>query len=165
MPTFNKRSIYPTSNLTNITTPNYVYCKDIVVYNNNSNNFFYRSSPWSDNIQEFIGKEIPQPPNWLTLNFKPGYNDKNIMFPTTILDMGPRDSYISEICNDPNFKGYMANQFRSTSYNENGDIIQIGFLSRILNANFRQALIPISSGGNDSEGKGLIQFFNSYLCY
>ena len=55
----------------------------------------------------------------------------------------------------------MANQFRSTSYNENGDIIQIGFLSRILNANFRQALIPISSGGNDSEGKGLIQFFNS----
>jgi len=161
MPTFNKRSIYPTSNLTNITTPNYVYCKDIVVYNNNSNNFFYRSSPWSDNIQEFIGKEIPQPPNWLTLNFKPGYNDKNIMFPTTILDMGPRDSYISEICNDPNFKGYMANQFRSTSYNENGDIIQIGFLSRILNANFRQALIPISSGGNDSEGKGLIQFFNS----
>jgi hypothetical protein len=75
---------------------------------------------------------------------KPGYNDKNIMFPTTILDMGPRDSYISEICNDPNFKGYMADQFRSTSYNENGDIIQIGFLSRILNENFRQALIPIS---------------------
>jgi hypothetical protein len=161
MPSFNKRSIYPANNLTNISTPNYVYCKDIVVYNNISNNFYYRSSPWSDNSQEFIGKEIPQPPNWITLNFKPGYNDKNIMFPTTILDMGPRDSYISEICNNPNFKGYMSDQYRSTSYNDNSDIIQIGFLSRILNENFRQRMIPITTGGNNSEGKGITQFFNS----
>ena len=161
MPSFNKRSIYPANNLTNISTPNYVYCKDIVVYNNISNNFYYRSSPWSDIVQEFIGKEIPQPANWITLNFKPGYNDKNIMFPTTILDMGPRDSYISEICNNPNFKGYMSDQFRSTSYNDNSDIIQIGFLSRILNENFRQVMIPITTGGNNSEGKGITQFFNS----
>jgi hypothetical protein len=161
MPSFNKRSIYPPNNLTNISTPKYEYCRDIVVYNNVSNNFFYRSSPWSDIVQEFIGKEIPQPPNWITLNFNPGYNEKNIMFPTTILDMGPRDSYISEICNNPNFKGYMSDQFRSTSYNENGDIIQLGFLSRILNENFRQAMIPITTGGSNSEGKGLAQFFNS----
>ena len=161
MPSFNKRSIYPVNNLTNASAPKYEYCRDIVVYNNVSNNFYYRSSPWSDNSQEFIGKEIPQPANWLTLNFKPGYNEKNIMFPTTILDMGPRDSYISEICNNPNFKGYMSDQFRSTSYNENGDIIQLGFLSRILNENFRQVMIPITTGGSNSEGKGLAQFFNS----
>jgi len=161
MPSFNKRSIYPVNNLTNASSPKYEYCRDIVVYNNISNNFYYRSSPWSDNSQEFIGKEIPQPPNWITLNFKPGYNEKNIMFPTTILDMGPRDSYISEICNNPSFKGYMSDQFRSTSYNENGDLIQLGFLSRILNENFRQVMIPITTGGNNSEGKGLAQFFNS----
>jgi len=161
MPSFNKRSIYPLNNLTNASTPKYEYCRDIVVYNNISNNFYYRSSPWSDNSQEFIGKEVSQPANWLTLNFKPGYNDKNIMFPTTILDMGPRDSYISEICNNPNFRGYMSDQFRSTSYNENGDIIQLGFLSRILNENFRQVMIPITTGGNNSEGKGITQFFNS----
>ena len=161
MPSFNKRSIYPVNNLTNASSPKYEYCRDIVVYNNVSNNFYYRSSPWSDNSQEFIGKEIPQPPNWITLNFNPGYNEKNIMFPTTILDMGPRDSYISEICNNPSFKGYMSDQFRSTSYNENGDIIQLGFLSRILNDNFRQVMIPITTGGNNSEGKGLAQFFNS----
>jgi hypothetical protein len=161
MPSFNKRSIYPVNNLTNASSPKYEYCRDIVVYNNVSNNFYYRSSPWSDNVQEFIGKEVPQPASWLTLNFKPGYNEKNIMFPTTVLDMGPRDSYISEICNNPSFKGYMSDQFRSTSYNENGDIIQLGFLSRILNENFRQVMIPITTGGNNSEGKGLAQFFNS----
>jgi hypothetical protein len=161
MPSFNKRSIYPVNNLTNVSTPKYEYCRDIVVYNNISNNFYYRSSPWSDGVQEFIGKEIPQPPNWITLNFNPGYNEKNIMFPTTILDMGPRNTYISEICNNPNFKGYMGDQFRSTSYNDNSDIIQIGFLSRILNENFRQVMIPITTGGNNSEGKGLAQFFNS----
>ncbi len=161
MPSFNKRSIYPAGNLTNISNPKYVYCKDIVVYNNISNNFYYRSSPWSDNLQEFIGKEIPQAPNWVTLNFKPGYNERNILFPTTLLDMGPRDAYISEICNNPNFNGYMSNQFRSTSYNDNSEIIQIGFLSRILNENFRQTMIPITVGGNNSEGKGITQFFNS----
>jgi hypothetical protein len=55
----------------------------------------------------------------------------------------------------------MSDQFRSTSYNDNSDIIQIGFLSRILNQNFRQRLIPITTGGNNSEGKGITQFFNS----
>ena len=161
MPSFNKRSLYPTNNLTNIVSPTYVYCKDIVVYNNNNNNFFYRSSPWSDSAQEFIGKEISQPASWNIFGVNAGYNQKNIMFPTTILDMGPRDSYINEICNSSNFKGYMGDQFKSTSYNEGGDIIQIGFLSRILNANFRQALIPISTDSNDSEGQGISQFFNS----
>ena len=161
MPSFNKRSLYPTNNLTNIVSPTYVYCKDIVVYNNNNNNFFYRSSPWSDSAQEFIGKEISQPASWNIFGVNAGYNQKNIMFPTTILDMGPRDSYISEICNSDNFKGYMSDQFKSTSYNEGGDIIQIGFLSRILNENFRQALIPISTDSNDSEGQGISQFFNS----
>jgi hypothetical protein len=161
MPSFNKRSLYPTNNLTNISSPTYVYCKDIVVYNNNNNNFFYRSSPWSDSSQEFIGKEISQPSSWNIFGVNAGYNQKNIMFPTTILDMGPRDSYISEICNSDNFKGYMGDQFKSTSYNEGGDIIQIGFLSRILNENFRQALIPISTDSNDSEGQGISQFFNS----
>lgn len=163
MPSFNKRSIFPTitNSTTILSTPDYVYCKDIVVYNNISNNFFYRSSPYSDILQEFIGKEIPQPPNWVTLNFKPGYNDKNILFPTTITDLGPRDSYISEICNNPNFKGYITDQFKSTSYNDNSDIVQLGFLSRILNENFRQVMIPITVGGNNSEGKGITQFFNS----
>lgn len=159
MPSFNKVSIYPISTLTNISSPNYEYCKDIVVYNNISNNFYYRSSPWNQGLLSFIGKKISHPTSWFIL--KPGYNDKNILFPTTILDMGPRDSYISEICNNPNFKGHISDQFRSTSYNDNSDIIQIGFLSRILNENFRQVLIPITVGGNNSEGKGITQFFNS----
>ena len=74
--------------------------------------------------------EIPQPINWLGVNA--GYNDRQILFPTTVVDMGPRDSFVTEICGNPNFKGYLTNQFQSTSYNDNSDIIQIGFLSRIL---------------------------------
>ena len=156
MPSFNKRSIYP---LPNISSPTYLYCKDMVVYNNISNNFYYRSSPWSQNVQQFIGKKIDQPLNWFGINA--GYNDKQILFPTTVVDMGPRDSFVTEICGNPNFKGYMTNQFQSTSYNENSDLIQIGFLSRLLNENIRQAMIPITVNGSSSEGKGVSQFFNS----
>ena len=52
-------------------------------------------------------------------------------------------------------------QVRATSYKDNSDILQMGFISRFLNEHFRQRIIPISTGGDDSEGKGIIQFFNS----
>ena len=39
--------------------------------------------------------------------------------------------------------------------------MQLGFLSRILNEGVRQRILPISTGGNNSEGKGIVQFFNS----
>jgi hypothetical protein len=91
----------------------------------------------------------------------PGYNEKQIQFPTTIVDLGPRDEFVSEICSSPNFKGYISNQFRSTSYKDVSDLIQMGFISRLLNQTIIQQMLPISVGGNNSEGKGVIQFFNS----
>jgi hypothetical protein len=158
---FNKTAIY--SNFLD-TTPQYSYCEDVIVFNDLENNFYYRSSPWDGT--KFIGKNPPSTsgiPTFL-LNGYPGvgYNTKQIQFPTTITDMGPREAFISEICNNDNFNGYSVDQFKSTSYQDNSSIIQLGFLSRLLNDRFRQAIIPITnpSGGN-TEGKGIIQFFNS----
>jgi hypothetical protein len=158
---FNKTAIY--SSLTD-TSPEYKYCDDVIVFNDIENNFYYRSSPWDGN--NFIGKNSPSTSNIppFLLNGYPGvgYNTKQIQFPTTIMDMGPRESFISEICNSDSFNGYLIDQIKSTSYQDNSSIIQIGFLSRILNDNFRQSIIPVAnpSGGN-TEGKGIIQFFNS----
>ncbi len=94
MPTFNKNAIYPPNNFND---PTYVYCDDVIVFNEINNNFFYRSSPW--NGSEFIGKDSPSVPNnvlSLLVN-NPGYNEKQIQFPTTIVDLGPRDEFVSEI--------------------------------------------------------------------
>jgi len=149
---FEKNSIY---SLTKPNDPQYEYCQDIVVYNDITNSFYYRSSPW--NGTDFIGKDSPPDPK----NNR-AYNNKQIQFPTTVMDMGPRDEFISSICSGQDFGSYIVDQVKSTSYQDNSDLIQVGFLSRILNSTFIQQMLPIGtpSGGN-SEGKGLVQFFNS----
>jgi len=163
MYSFNKTATYT---IQDPNTPTYNYCDDVIVFNELSNSFYYRSSPWKDSSQQFIGKNKPiANPLWPSsiVNGYPGlgYNDKQIQFPTTIADLGPRDQFITEICNNSNFNGYLVDQVKSTSYQDTSDIIQIGFLSRLLNDTFRQAILPIATGGGTTEGKGIIQFFNS----
>jgi len=147
--------------------PNYDYCQDVILYNDISNTFYYRSSPWNENTQQFVGKNSPAANPNLPQSFLDfpglGYNQKQIQFPTTVVDLGPRDYFINEICCSgiDGFGSYYADQLKSTSYQDNSNIIQLGFLSRILNEGVRQRILPISNGGNNSEGKGIIQFFNS----
>ena len=160
---FNKTSTYT---IQDPNTPTYNYCDDVIIFNELNNGFYYRSSPWKESSQQFIGKNKPLiNPNWpssiVTGYPGLGYNEKQIQFPTTIADLGPRDQFITEICNNSNFNGYLVDQVKSTSYQDTSDLIQVGFLSRLLNDTFRQAILPISSGGGNTEGKGIIQFFNS----
>lgn len=159
---FNKKTTFPNGP----DEPFYNYCRDVLVFNKISNTFFYRSSPYNDSTDEFIGKDSPQQnPNSAFSNYPGfGYNVKQIQFPTTVVDLGPRDYFINEVCcsgGEKGFGSYYVDQVKATSYQDNSDIIQLGFLSRILNAGVRQRIIPISNGGDNSEGKGIIQFFNS----
>jgi hypothetical protein len=157
---FNKTTTYATP-----TDPVYNYCKDVIVYNDLTNGFYYRSSPWKESTQQFVGKDSPATPTFGNLFAFPGlgYNFKQIQFPTTVTDLGPRDSFINEICcnGEGGFGSYYADQLKSTSYQDNANIVQLGFLSRILNEGVRQRIIPISAGGSSSEGQGIVQFFNS----
>jgi hypothetical protein len=159
---FNKTSTYP---INDPNTPTYNYCDDVIIFNDINNGFYYRSSPWDGN--NFIGKNSPTVPSiWppVLVNDYPGvgYNKKQIQFPTTVTDLGPREKFISEICSSNDFNSYFVDRVKSTSYQDTSDLIQVGFLSRLLNDNFRQALIPITNpAGDATEGKGIIQFFNS----
>jgi hypothetical protein len=160
MPSFNKTATYASNS---VTDPTYNYCKDTVVFDDAQNSFYYRSSPWDRFINEFIGKPSPTPPNNLAslLVNNPGYNTKQIQTPTTIVDLGPRDEFINQVCNNENLEGYYANQLRSTSYSDDSDIMQMGFISRLLNQTIIQQMLPISTNGNQGEGIGVVQFFNS----
>lgn len=148
MPTFNKETTY---NLYGV--PKYRYCDDIVVFNDVNNNFFYRSSPW--NGTNFVG--APRPIASGLLGPQPAddsANTRQILFPTTIMDMGNRDQFIGEICGNPAFEGkYIGNTFQSTSYNDGSDVLQLGIISRLLNATWSSSLL----GTGDSS---IDQFFS-----
>jgi len=155
---FAKNTLFP---LEQPDEPTYEYCKDIVIFNPINNGFYYRSSPW--NGTDFIGVNSP-PKNTTLESFYPyyGYNQQRIQFPTTVMDMGPRDKFISQICSGNDLNGYIVDQVRSTSYKDNSDVIQMSFLSRILNSTVIQQMLPIGNpNGGNTEGKGIIQFFNS----
>ncbi len=109
-----------------------------------TNSFFYRSTPY--NGTNFVG-QIPKQGSYLNPTPVPvdfgGANDRNIMFPTTIMDLGPRDEFSFEICANPNLQGYLVDTLKSTSFNDTSDLLQLFIISRLINTNFLGALLGL----------------------
>lgn len=123
--TFKNNRFYNSKN-----EPYSVYCKDNLFFDNtNSYNFFYRVSPWD--TQKFIGKNSP------------GYdgNDKNLLYPTTIMDLGPRDVYTQEIMLSNDFDGYVMKNLNNTSFGDVSEILNLFIVTRLTNSSFIQKLI------------------------
>ncbi len=60
-------------------------------------------TPYEYQTGKFIGqkpryKEFFGLGNWVSADFK-GMNKRNLYYPTTIMDLGPRDEFAKEICN------------------------------------------------------------------
>lgn len=120
-----------------------VFCENLVYFDNKTNNFYYRSSPW--NGTKFVGINSPSS----------GVNNRNLLFPTTIMDLGMKDYLYSEITFDPSTKGYVIPSLNPTSYNDTSDLINLFVISRITDENFLQRIF--SSGDNS-----LNQLFSRY---
>jgi hypothetical protein len=109
---------------------------------NTTNSFFYRSAPYDGN--NFVG-QAPQestysnPNSYTTPDFG-GMNERNLFFPTTIMDLGPRDQFVKEICNNSTFQGYIVDTIKSSSFNDTADILQLALISRLMNSNWLGAL-------------------------
>ena len=109
-----------------------------------TNSFFYRATPY--NGSEFVG-QVPQQGSYTNptpqpVDFK-GANERNIMFPTTIMDLGPRDQFTQEICTNPQFQGYIVDTIKSTSFNDTSDLLQLFIVSRLINTNFLGSLLGL----------------------
>jgi hypothetical protein len=102
-----------------------------------TNSFFYRSAPYDGT--NFIG-QVPKRATFGNPTLQPanygGMNDRNLFFPTTIMDLGPKDEFTKEICTNPNFEGYFVDTLYSTSYNDTSDLLSLFFISRMINTNF-----------------------------
>lgn len=112
------------------------YCWDTVYYHKTTNNFYYRSAPFRNG--NFVGK-----PGKTSI----GGNDNYINNPTTITDLGPRASYLSQLTNSNVFFGYNMDNITDTTFRDTSDILNIFILSRIVNANFWNLLFGSNGAG------------------
>jgi hypothetical protein len=123
------------------------YCKDTIFFNRQIKNFFYRSSPYDGN--NFVGK-LRYDLTASDEDVKKYGNLRNLLFPTTILDMGPKNEFIQELVASNDYDGYIVNKVPATSYQDVSNVTNLFVLSRFVNASFWQLLFPV--GNTDDNG-------------
>lgn len=141
-PSFQKKTFFNSDN----EVSRYKYCGDPgqpnddlkyqgpIYFNTNTNTFYYRSTPFNDVTGKFVGQQSTRYDRYRT-------NKKNIWFPTTIMDLGPKDKYLQELVLSDVFGEYIMDKLRTTTYAENSNLVNLFIVSRLRNAGFwEQAL-------------------------
>jgi hypothetical protein len=111
-----------------IGVPDSVFARQIVFFDKPTNTFYYRSSPYNQNSSKFIGRA--------TRNDRGRLNAFNLLFPTTIVNLGYKDDFYGEITFDPSAKGYIMGNLTPTTYSDTSDLINLFVISRITNSGF-----------------------------
>jgi len=101
------------------------FCTDNVYMHPETFNIYYRSAPYKDNGDIFIGRDGTG-----------NGNNKNHMYPTTIMDLGPRDELQKYLSQSGNWDGYIMNKLESTTFGDTSDLLNIFVLSRLANTSF-----------------------------
>ena len=110
-----------------------VFCKDLIYYNEDSNNFYYRSSPYSPTSDSFIGK--------FNTTISGSLNDYSLQTPATIMNLGPKTAIFKELTLNPSDDGFVMDVLSPTSYGDTGDLLNLFVISRITNSYFLRYLI------------------------
>lgn len=110
------------------------FCEHLTYFESNSNNFYYRSSPYNGTAEKFVG---------MTTANAGSVNDVNLLFPTTIINLGMKDSFYGEITFDPQTNAYVLPSINSTSYGDTSDLINLFVISRITDETFLKQIIPL----------------------
>jgi hypothetical protein len=115
-----------------------IFCNHLAYFDNKTTNFYYRSSPYRMSDSKFVGRRTNEPT---------AVNGVNLMFPTTIANLGYKDSFYSELSFDPSTRAYIIPDIDSTSYADNSDLVNLFVISRITDESF---LAQILSVGDNS---------------
>jgi hypothetical protein len=114
------------------------FCTDVVYFNRDSNNFYYRSSPYNNSSKRFVG---------MRTNNVGSINELNLLFPTTLVNLGMKDIFYSEITFDSTTKGYIIPNINPTSYGDTSDLINLFVISRITDDKFLRNIIDVGDNG------------------
>jgi hypothetical protein len=70
-------------------------------------------------------------------------NRRNLLFPTTIINLGIKDDFYQEIIFDPSAKGYIMKSLAPTSYSDTSDLVNLFVISRITDETFLRRIIAL----------------------
>lgn len=121
------------------------FCTDVIHFDNTTNNFYYRSSPYFSGTTSsfFVGQEAPSSST----------NLRNLLFPTTIMDLGPRSAYLQEIVMSDEYDGYVMPDLSTTTFTDVSEILNIFIISRLANTSVIAAMVGAS-------GSNIFTYFN-----
>jgi hypothetical protein len=133
-----------------------VFCKTLVYFDFDTNNFYYRSSPYDAFSNKFRGRDA---------NEDGAVNDRNLMFPTTIMNLGFKDIIYSELSFDPSTRAYVIPDINSTSYSDPSDLVNLFVISRITDEGFLASIISAGDNSIDQlfsrpQGSGTLSLFS-----
>jgi hypothetical protein len=103
-----------------------VFCKDLIYYNDDSNNFYYRSSPYSPTSDVFVGK--------FNTSLTGSINDYSLQMPVTIMNLGPKTDIFKELTLNPSDDGFVMDVLNPTSYGDTGDLLYLFVITRMTNS-------------------------------
>ena len=160
--------MFPIKNKVRFTGPNddpanspfLCICPDVMFVDNVTNNAYYRSAPYKHGTG-FIGRDAPV--NWGGSEIeKPNY--RNLMFPTTVMDLGPRTKYTTELVLSDEYLGYVMDRMSTTSYQDTADLLNQFIMSRLISQTLigmiTSQLVPGLSVVNDPVRRMFSRGFN-----
>jgi len=126
------------------------YCRD-TLYLDVTNNFYYRSTPYSIGLPgsinqplqgRFLGSPRPSAGSFLGLSL-PSYrgNNRYLKFPTTMVDLGPRSQYLQELVFSDDYDGFLMNRLTETTFQDISEILNLLILNRLTNTSFIQLML------------------------
>lgn len=118
----------PTSNPPNF--PISDYCRDVIKFHPQTNNYYYRVTPYNINTNEFT-----------LINNSDGINGPNLGFPTTMMDLGPRADFLQELVMSDEYDGYVVNRLDSSTFGTVDDILNLFIVSRFIDKTFLKTLL------------------------
>jgi len=122
----NNDRFFTEPNSSNPNKPYSLYCKKTMILHP-TNNFYYRSSPYSDIDGSFVGG-IPSQSKFS--------NERNILFPTTVVDLGPKNMFVQELVMSDEYDGYVVNKLPQTTFGDVDEILNLFIISRMTNTSF-----------------------------
>ena len=119
--------------------PYNLFADKIIYLDKNTNNFYYRSTPYTDD-NKFVGQPITIPVKVGDIEFQIpesyGGNKNLLNYPTTIMDLGPRDVFTQEVAMNDTYGGYVVNKLGTTTFNDVSDLLNLFILNRITSSGF-----------------------------